>query len=230
LQTRPIATEVRIYADENGKYNIPKEYNSEVIYGNTIKALSVLLYSEGVVANDRIAEIINAISNNTLNISSGRVYNFCASFSTLSEESRKQIENNLLNSSVLYTDGTVVTENGKKSVIYTALENKKISAMRACVLWSEFLGVFVHDHETAIYHFGTDHGECNVHLERYLMKNSEESKNSWSNDMTHFLSGINHAKKKRIEEGDTAFTKKQLDSYSRRYNEILKCGYEQNKK
>lgn len=230
LQTRPIATEVRIYADENGKYNIPKEYNSEVIYGNTIKALSVLLYSEGAVANDRIAEVINAISNNTLNISSGTVYNICASFSTLSEESRKQIENDLLNSAVLYTDGTVVTENGKQAVIYTALENKKISAMRACVLWSEFLGVFVHDHETAIYHFGTDHGECNVHLERYLMKNSEESKNSWSNDMIHFLSGINHAKKKRIEEGDTGFTKKQLDSYSRRYNEILKSGYEQNKK
>lgn len=211
-----------------------------MIYGNTIKALSVVLYSEGVVANDRIAEVLNAISNNTLNISSGTVYNFCASFSTLSEESRKQIENDLLNSAVLYTDGTAVTENGKQavirnvsnkqSVIYTALENKKISAMRDCVLWSEFLGVFVHDHETTIYHFGTDHGECNVHLERYLMKNSEESKNSWSNDMTHFLSWINHAKKKRIEEGDTAFTKKQLDLYSRRYNEILKCGYEQNKK
>ena len=188
MQTRPIATKVRIYADENGKYNIPKEYNSEVIYGNTIKALSVVLYSEGVVANDRIAEVLNA-------------------FSTLSEESRKQIENDLLNSAVLYTDGTAVTENGKQavirnvsnkqSVIYTALENKKISAMRACVLWSEFLGVFVHDHETTIYHFGTDHGECNVHLERYLMKNSEESKNSWSNDMTHFLSWINHAKKKK---------------------------------
>ena len=107
LQTRPVETEVRIYADENGKYNIPKEYNSEVTYGDTIKALSVLLYSEGVVANDRIAEVINAISNNTLNISSGTVYNFCASFSTLSEESRKQIENDLLNSVVLYTDGII---------------------------------------------------------------------------------------------------------------------------
>ena len=206
LQTRPVATEVRIYADENGKYNIPKEYNSEVTYGDTIKALSVLLYSEGVVANDRIAEIINAISNNSLNISSGTVYSFCASFSALSEESRKQIENNLLNSDVLYTDGTVVTENGKQaiirnvsnkqSVMYKALESKTISAMKVSALWSNFLGIFVHDHETGLYHFETEHGECNVHMERYLMKNSEESENSWSNDMNNFLSGINHAKKK----------------------------------
>ena len=111
-----------------------------------------------------------------------------------------------MNSVVLYADGTVVTENGKQSIIrnvsneqsvmYKALESKKISAMKASVLWGEFLGIFVHDHETALYHLGTDHGECNVHLERYLMKNSEESKNSWSNDMIHFLSGINHAKKK----------------------------------
>ena len=27
LQTKPIATEVRIYVDENGKFNVPKEYN-----------------------------------------------------------------------------------------------------------------------------------------------------------------------------------------------------------
>lgn len=64
LQTRPVATEIRIYADENGKYNIPEEYNSDVTYGNTIKSLSVLLYSEGVVANDRIADVINAVSGN----------------------------------------------------------------------------------------------------------------------------------------------------------------------
>ena len=116
------------------------------------------------------------------------------------------IENNLLNSDVLYTDGTVVTENGKQaiirnvsnrqSVMYKALESKTISAMKVSALWSNFLGIFVHDHETGLYHFETEHGECNVHLERYLMKNSEESENSWSNDMNNFLGGINHAKKK----------------------------------
>lgn len=31
--------------------------------------------------------------------------------------------------------------------------------------------------ETALYHFGTGHGECNVHLGRYLCKNTEETSN-----------------------------------------------------
>lgn len=43
--------------------------------------------------------------------------------------------------------------------MYVALESKKISAMKVAVLWSDFPGVFVHDHEIALYHFGTDHGE-----------------------------------------------------------------------
>lgn len=35
-------------------------------------------------------------------------------------------------------------------------------------------------HETALYHFGTDHAECNVHLIRYLCKNTEETGHEWS--------------------------------------------------
>ena len=239
LQTKPIATEVRIYADENGKFNVPKEYNSEVTYGDIIKSLTVLLYSEGVVANDRIADIINAISNNTLNIASGTIYNFCTSFSNLSDKSIEQIENDLLNSEVLYTDGTVVTENGKQSIIrnasnknsvlYAALDSKKIESMKASKIWNEFMGIFVHDHETGLYHFGTNHGECNVHLERYLIKNLEESKNSWSKDMISFLSGINKAKKKLKIEGKSCFTEDQLDNYSKRFDEIIQLGYKQNK-
>ena len=29
--------------------------------------------------------------------------------------------------------------------------------MKASVLWSNFLGIFVHDHETGLYHFGINH-------------------------------------------------------------------------
>ena len=224
---------------KNGEFDVPKEYNSEVTYGDIIKSLTVLLYSEGVVANDRIADIINAISNNTLNIASGTIYNFCTSFSNLSDKSIKQIENDLLNSEVLYTDGTVVTENGKQSIIrnasnknsvlYAALDSKKIESMKASKIWNEFMGIFVHDHETGLYHFGTNHGECNVHLERYLIKNLEESKNSWSKDMISFLSGINKAKKKLKIEGKSCFTEDQLDNYSKRFDEIIQLGYKQNK-
>lgn len=113
--------------------------------------------------------------------------------------------------------------------MYAALDSKKIESMKASKIWNEFMGIFVHDHETGLYHFGTNHGECNVHLERYLIKNLEESKNSWSKDMISFLSGINKAKKKLKIEGKSCFTEDQLDNYSKRFDEIIQLGYKQNK-
>jgi transposase len=56
-------------------------------------------------------------------------------------------------------------------------------------------GILVHDHETALYHFGTDHAECNVHIIRYLRKNTEETGNQWSDKMISLLVGMNKQRK-----------------------------------
>lgn len=53
MEIMPVATEVRIYADANGKYIIPEEYRSSVTYDSCVKSLAMMLYSEGVMANDR---------------------------------------------------------------------------------------------------------------------------------------------------------------------------------
>lgn len=54
-------TEVRIHASSDGKFMIPEEYQSIVIYGSNVRAVAVNLYSEGVMSNDRIARFINAM-------------------------------------------------------------------------------------------------------------------------------------------------------------------------
>ena len=38
--------------------------------------------------------------------------------------------------------------------------------------------------------------ECNVHIGRYGVKNTQESNNSWSRHMNDFLVGMNHARKR----------------------------------
>lgn len=57
LDVTPMVTEIRIYPDKNGKFNIPDAYRSDVVYGTTVKALSTVLYSEGVMSNDRIGAV-----------------------------------------------------------------------------------------------------------------------------------------------------------------------------
>lgn len=240
LEVKTVATEIRIHADENGKYNIPDEYRADVIYGDNVKAITAFLYSEGVVANDRICTFINSLSGDVLSLSTGSIYNFCNNFAEACAKIRPVIENAILNSEKVCTDATVVTTNGENTyirnfstkdyVLYYSCERKNLETLENIKILKEYVGTLIHDHETTIYHFGTQHGECNVHLERYLLKNTEETKNSWSHDMSMFLSGMEHARKEKKLKNSNSFTDEQLDKYENRYDEIISEGREQNKK
>lgn len=239
LDIAPLITEIRIYADKHGRYVIPKEYRSDVTYGSTVKALAVDLYSEGVMANDRIAAFLNAISGDELGLSSGSVYQFCKKFAQKVETSIAHIEDELLNQTVVATDATDVTVNGKQAfirnfsteaaVLYRAMKNKTINAMKKLRFLEKYTGTLVHDHETALYHFATDHAECNVHILRYLRKNTEETRNKWSVEMASLLCEINNVRKKAIAHGQAAFSQDIILSYEEKYLDILGKGRLENK-
>ena len=239
LDIKTRATEIRIYADDNGKFQIPDDLKADVSYGEKIRAIAAFLYSEGVVANDRICTFINSLSGDRIGLSTGSVYSFCRKFSSDCQTVCNAIEESLLNEHEICTDATPVKTNGKqtfirnfsseKSVLYFGCDKKDLKELGSLRIFRKFAGVFTHDHETAIYHFGTGHGECNVHLERYLRKNTEETGNSWSRDLGSFLNGMNHARNEIKRAGGTGFGPEQLERYSDRYDEIIAMGLEQNR-
>ena len=241
LEVKATATEMRFYADENGKFHIPEELRrSMVVYGPYVKAMAAQLYSEGVMANDRICEFLNSISGDSLEISEGSVYNFCREFSNRCIPETTAIEDDLLNEDVLCTDATVMTTDKKqtyirnvsseRSVIYYPADTKTIEEMRTMRVLACFSGTLMHDHETALYHFGTRHAECNVHVGRYEVKNTQESLNSWSRHMECFMEGMNRARNKLKEASIDHFDEKALRIYEARYDAILEDGFEQNRK
>lgn len=240
LDVRPRITEVRIYADAEGRFSVPAQYRSDVIYGPHVKALSVSLYSEGVMSNDRIAAFLNEASNKELEISNGSIYQFCRTLSQNAGESIAHLEEELLNQQVVATDATPVTRNGKTcyirnfsvaaTVLYRAMKEKTLDAMHKVRFLENFTGILVHDHETALYHFGTNHAECNVHIIRYLRKNTEETRNKWSGQMISLLCEANTVRKTLIAKGIHAFPAESLSDYEKKYRELIALGREQNKK
>lgn len=240
LDVEMLITEIRIYADAKGDFQIPREYRSDVTYGANIKAMAAVLYSEGVMANDRIADFINAISNGDLGLSAGSVYGFCKDLENKAQTSIVHLEDELLNQEVVSTDATNVTVNGKQNyvrnfsiketVLYRAMKSKSIKAMEKLRFLENYTGILSHDHEEALYHFGTDHAECNVHIMRYLRKNTQETEHTWSDEMISLLSEMNKARKAYIKEGNKNFQKEMIDTYERRYQELLKKGRKENKK
>ena len=239
LDVKVMATEIRIYADDAGKYQLPPELKGDVTYGESIKAIAAFLYSEGVVANDRICTFINSLSGDSLDISEGSIYNFCRSFSSKCSQACSVIEKDLLDSEEICTDATTVSTNGKQtyirnfstesSVLYCSSEKKDLETLSKLPVLYKYTGIFTHDHETALYHFGMGHGECNVHLGRYLYKNTEETSNRWSHDMEMFLKGLDHARNEKKGHGATGFSVEQLERFSARYDELISEGYEANK-
>ena len=150
------------------------------------------------------------------------------------------MEEGLLNHRVVMMDATVVSVDGKqgyirnfsveKAVVYRVMKDKTIRAMEKVRFLAKFTGTLVHDHETALYHFGTGHGECNVHIIRYLKKNSEESGNSWSGKMISLLCEMNRKRKQAISRGEEAFAEEVIKGYEGRYRELIGKGREENQK
>lgn len=239
FDVRVVATEIRIYADDTGKFQVPPELKGEVTYGEGIKAIAAFLYSEGVVANGRICTFLNSLSGDSLDISEGSVYHFCRSFSDRCSQACCAIEDDLLNAAEICTDATTVSMDGKqayirnfsteKSVLYCGSEKKDLDTLGGFPILERYTGILTHDHETALYHFGTGHGECNVHLGRYLRKNTEETSNKWSHHMEMFLRGLDHAHNELKRHGYMAFSSRQLERFSLRYDELIAEGYESNK-
>lgn len=233
-------TEARIHAGPDGKFAVPEEYRSSVTYGPNIRAIAVDLYSEGVMSNDRTAEFINALGGGWLRLSEGSVYNFCREFSKSASTMVDALEEELLSASVVMTDATTSTVAGTQhyirnfsicnTVIYRAMKSKSLDALGRVTFLAKFAGCLVHDHETALYHFGTGHGECNVHVIRYLKKNTEDTGHRWSRRMASFLSAMNGARKEAIKKGMKSFSAEALIRYETRYAEIISEGRRENKK
>ena len=242
----------RTIADENvySKYVVDLEINvvayenmyskrNFVSFGPLIRSLAVDLYAEGAVSFNRITSLLNNLTSGTLDISIGAVYGFVSDFARLCRSSLAHIEQDLLKSPAIYTDSTNVNMNGlqqyirnystEHSVLYRSLAKKSLSTMRQENVLKNFGGTLIHDHETAMYHFGTSHSECNAHLLRYLRKSSEEAKNSWSDNMQSFLIGINKHRQDLLANHVNTFTAEELARYSKRYDEIISLGLEQNK-
>ena len=237
IETAVVVREYRYHAEAaEKKPRIPEKHHSDVSYGNGIKGMAAMLYSVGVLSNERMLDFINGITNNVLRISAGGMYKFIQQFAARIDPRIRQLKEDLLNAPVLCTDATGISVNGTQqhirnistadSVVYIGMDKKNLQNLKRTPL-GRFMGTLVHDHETALFHFGTAHAECNVHILRYLTKNSEDTGNKWSEAMKKWLCDMNKARKRRIADGQS-FTEDELAAMEEQYTTLLRQGQAEN--
>ena len=96
---------------------LKKENRSEVVYGENVKVLATMLYSEGVMSKDRIADFLNAAGNGERNLSTGSIYQFCKALAGNAKRSMEHLEEELLNQRIAAADAAVITNNGVQCYI-----------------------------------------------------------------------------------------------------------------
>ena len=109
------------------------------------------------------------------------------------------------------------------------MNSKSIDALKELDFLKHYTGTLLHDHETALYHFGTEHAECNVHIIRYLRKNTEETGNTWSDEMISLLCEMNRKRKEAIKQGADSLPDETIKEYERKYFFLLSKGRKENK-
>ena len=240
IEVRAIAKEYRFYKDEKGKYNIPKEFKTDVQYGSEVKTLCTILNTEGIVAIDRLTKLVSCISHGKINISNGSIVNFIKELSNKTIKERNEIKENLLNSKLMYTDATTLrcanrnmcvrNYSTEKYVYLVPTYGKSKKYIEETGILNKYTGNIVHDHETVIYNYGNEHIECNVHISRYLKGCFENTTHKWALKMRSFLCSLNEHRKRLIKEGVKEISLEKLERYEERYDTILKEGYEENKR
>ena len=231
ISLKPSAILKRFHAQEDGKCRIPEEYNSEVVYGTNIKAMTALLYGQGVQSAERIVALIKAISGDCIEISQGTVFNWLEALCRNAKPEEAKIEGHLLDLAQVCTDATTTSVDGHQAYIrnfsdakwafYVPMERKNIETLAKIPFMRKFAGTLTHDHETALYHFGTDHAECNVHLIRYLTANAENTGHMWCRKLIALLCEANRYRKRIIAEGKSAIQQETLLRLEARYDELL---------
>ncbi len=239
IKISAVAEEHRFYADESGKYNIPCEFVSDVQYGANLKTLCTSLNTEGYIALERLAKFVENLTKGKIKPSKGSIVNFIQEFNNKSKNIIANIKENILNSTMVHTDATVSRCNSiNQSVRNYSTEDltllvgsrgKSKKYLEETNILPQYTGNLVHDHETVIYNYGNKHGECNVHILRYLKGCIENTKHNWAKDLRSFLCCLNTSKKNLEAKGCSNFEQSQLERISKRYDEILENGFTENK-
>ena len=240
IRVKVIAKEYRFYKDENGKYNIPKEFQTDVQYGEELKTMCTVLNTEGIVALDRLTNFVSCISHGTIEISKGSIVNFMNELNRKGQYILENIKEKLLNTEKMNTDGTsgrcenknvcIRTHSTEDLTLFVPTYGKGKKHIEETGILNKFMGLLIHDHETVMYNYGTEHAECNVHILRYLKGCNENTGNKWAVKMRSLLSELNEYRKRLKGKEIEKIDKEKIERYSKRYDEIIEEGYEENKK
>jgi transposase len=226
---------------------------AEVTYGEKMKALTVLLSTEGIIAEERLSDFFSEITHGAIRLSDATIESFLTDLSRKLDPELEAIKTSLLNEEAMHVDETPVrctekpdysdgekavlrkasgtsfsvyirTHSSENATLYTVNPQKDKDGADRDGIFPRFFGILSHDHEAKFYHYGIAHATCGAHLLRELRGLFELQKIPWADEMRRFVAGINARKNADLAKNATSCDPDSLCAFEREYDRLLEQG------
>jgi transposase len=227
-----------------------------VLYGDTLKALIIVLSMEGIVALRRISDFFREVTGGLAAPCRAAVARIIEEYADRLSPELEEIRETLLNGKTLHADETPLRttekpeydENGgqkrlktsknatqmaylrvysnDKAALFTANPQKDAKSVERDGILPQFHGIVSHDHETKFYGFGTGDATCGAHLLRELKGLRELYNCPWAGEFTEFFKAMNDHKNADLGCGVCECDAALLQTYSAQYDALLERGFE----
>jgi len=212
--------------------SLPQNLINPVTYGDNLKAMTVLLSTEGCVSVNRIKNMIKELTDGNISISEGTIVNWLAEMSGKTDSGLNEIKKALLANLVNHKDETPIDVgmglawlhvlSNDKATYYHVDAKRGKAADEAMGVLPLYKNVLVHDHLSSLIHLPCEHAECNAHILRYLKAAKELQKRDWADDMAALLVS---AHRETLASGQKrSLPLKRVRFYEKEYDRILEAG------
>jgi hypothetical protein len=222
-----------------------------VEYGDTLKALIIVLSMEGIVGLQRISEFFREVTGGLVSPCRATVERMIEEFAGRLSPELEKIRETLLNGKTLHVDETPLrttekpdyggnrmktTKNTTQSAymrvysngeatLFTVNPQKDAKSVERDEVLPQFQGIVSHDHEAKFYGFGTGDATCGAHLLRELKGLKEMYKCEWAGEFATFYKAMNDRKKDDLGRGVCECDAELAYAYSAEYDVLLERGF-----
>ncbi|HDR4572822.1 IS66 family transposase [Bacillus cytotoxicus] len=212
----------------------PEEVQHHVQYGVNVQSMVMYMMYYQLVPFARTKEFFHHFFN--LSISEGTLWNMNRKFGTyLTKTFETQARNVLIQAPVIHFDETGLRSNRKTQWLHTlstdhvtlqyVYEKRGTDAINEIDVLPKFQGIAVHDCLASYFVYEhCEHAVCNAHLLRDLKAIHEQTKQTWTQEMTEILI---LAKQER-ERQNTSLNPMAVAWMEDTYTAILEKGYREN--
>lgn len=231
IRIQKVCTELKIYPNDDGTYDIPKYLNRPIQYGNNIKTICTFMNNDIYNSTDGISRFINHITNGGINLSKSTLLSWNKLLSNNLQPEIDKIEDSLFNSYYINGDDSTIKIDGDNyydlcvcNDTYTRLyisEKKSSDAWKEKTILKNYKGIIVKDGTDVFNNMGIGLAQCASHIGRYLKGVYDFVTHEGAKKMDKFIKKCIHDRKQLISQNKNSFEKTKIESLMKEEEEIF---------